>query len=67
MAHFCLQGFYRAAKACVGQGNIIKACTFLEDGIETCSDSNTQDLRSYLQTLLEDNFSRMYFNGSSDQ
>jgi hypothetical protein len=68
VAHSCLQGFYRAAKACDGQGNRKKARAYLENGIEACGDSNTEDLRNYLdQMLREDNFSRMYSNSSSDQ
>jgi len=41
---------------------------YLERGIEKCSDSNTEDLRNYLDRMLhEDNFSRMYSSSSSDQ
>jgi hypothetical protein len=65
---FCLQGYYRAAKACDGQGDRNKARSYLKKGIETCGDSNTEDLRNYLaQMLHEDIFSRMYSSSSSDQ
>jgi hypothetical protein len=65
---FCLQGYYRAARACDGQGDRIKALAYLKNGIEACGDSNTEDLRNYLdQMLREDNFSRMYSSSSSDQ
>lgn len=67
MAYSCLQAYYRAAKACLGQGNRKKACEYLEEGIEICVDSNTEDLRTYLDQMMdEDNFSCMYSNSSSD-
>jgi len=63
-----LQAYYRAAKACDGQGNRKKARAYLEEGIKMCVDSNTEDLRTYLEQMLgEDNFARMYSNSSSDQ
>jgi hypothetical protein len=65
---FCLQGYYRAAKACVGQGDRNKARAYLKNGIEKCGDSNTEDLRNYLHHMLRDDIlSRMYSNSSSDQ
>lgn len=65
VAHSFLQGYYRAAKACQEQGNRSKAIEYLKDGIEKCSNSNTEDLRNLLQIWCEDRFSRMYSNSSS--
>lgn len=60
VAHFCLQGYFRAAKASVGLGDKAKAVKFLKEGIKVCSNSNTEDLRSYLKTLCEEDPSGMY-------
>ena len=65
---FCLQAYYRAARACAGQGNREEARAYLEKGIEKFCDSDTEALREYLDHMLrEDSFSRMYSISSSDQ
>ncbi|XP_069697937.1 E3 ubiquitin-protein ligase TTC3-like isoform X2 [Periplaneta americana] len=46
------KGYFRAAKACAGQGHKSKAVKFLRDGIRNCAD--TYDLKNYLQTLYEE-------------
>jgi hypothetical protein len=61
VAHFCLQGYYRAAKASAGQGDKTKAVKFLKVGIDVCNNSNTEDLKNYLKTLCEEDLSGMYF------
>jgi hypothetical protein len=66
VAHFCLQGYFRAAKASAGQGDTTKAIKYLKEGIECCSNSNTEDLRNYLQTLYEEDPSGMYSQCDAD-
>jgi hypothetical protein len=60
VAHFSLQGYFRAAKASAGLGDRTKAIKYLRNGIEHCNNSNTEDLRNYLRTLYEEDPSRMY-------
>jgi hypothetical protein len=38
----------------------MKAINYLKVGLEHCNDSNTEDLRNYLQTLYEEERSCMY-------
>jgi hypothetical protein len=66
VSHSCFQGYYRAAKACLGQGNRNKAIEYVENGIKKCDNSNIEDLRA-LRQMLGEEFSRMYSHSSSDQ
>jgi hypothetical protein len=60
VAHFSLQGYFRAAKAAAGLGDRTKAIKYLKDGIGHCNISSTEDLRNYLQTFYEEDPLCMY-------
>ncbi|PNF28586.1 hypothetical protein B7P43_G09381 [Cryptotermes secundus] len=47
------KGYFRAAKASAGLGDNTKAIKYLEDGINCCNMSDTEDLRHYLRTLYD--------------
>lgn len=64
--HFCLQGYFRAAKASAGLGDKTKAINYLKDGIKYCNISNTEDLRNYLKTLCEEDPMCMYSYCTAD-
>jgi hypothetical protein len=54
VVHFCLQEYLIEAKASAGLGNKTGAIKYLEDGIQFCANSNTEELHSYHQTLNEE-------------
>jgi hypothetical protein len=66
VAHFCLQGYFQAAKASAGLGDKTKEIMYLKDGIKNCNISDLEDLRNYLQTLYEEDPACMYSQCSAD-
>jgi hypothetical protein len=66
VAHFCLQGYFRAAKASTGLGDKTKAIRYLKDGIKHCNIPESEDLRNYLHTLYEEDPTCMYSQCSAD-